>query len=179
MITVSALRRTWPLTIAALLTAGCASPDDDAAAAPAPAATVTVTEQAAADGDEGGSGQAQADARIAQLEEENRALRETNSNLLEAGAELASEAEADLGIDEPTGGDDSFSDGIYIVGDDIAAGTYRTDGSDFCSLLQYPDLSREMTSMMGHAQGGGPMIFEATTEGSVLEVSGGCTWTQG
>lgn len=73
----------------------------------------------------------------------------------------------------------SFGDGTYLVGTDIAAGSYKTKGdSDFgvgCYWERAKDDSGEFGSIISNDYADGPSRVTIKT-GEYFKASGGCTW---
>ncbi len=94
----------------------------------------------------------------------------------EAEAEPAGDAEP-----EPEGPAESFSDGVHLVGEDIAPGEYVTDGPDpdglvpMCYWSRNSDASGELGSIIANENLQGPGRV-TVNDGEYFEVSGGCEW---
>lgn len=75
----------------------------------------------------------------------------------------------------------SFKDGTYLVGTDIAAGSYKTEGdSDFgvgCYWERAKDDSSEFGSIISNDYADGPSRVTIKT-GEYFKASGGCTWVK-
>ena len=91
-------------------------------------------------------------------------------------AEPAGDAEP-----EPEGPAESFSDGVHLVGEDIAPGEYVTDGPDpdglvpMCYWSRNSDASGELGSIIANENLQGPGRV-TVNDGEYFEVSGGCEW---
>lgn len=68
-----------------------------------------------------------------------------------------------------------ISDGVYEVGSDIPAGTYRTPGGSDCyfAILNSTDSS----DIADNNNSAGPMIA-TLSPGKYFELKGGCTWSR-
>lgn len=76
---------------------------------------------------------------------------------------------------------DSVGDGTYLVGTDIKAGQYKTDGPDpkavipNCYSARMKDNSGAITSIIANNNSAGPDRVTVSS-GEYLQLSGGCTW---
>lgn len=86
----------------------------------------------------------------------------------------------------PVSSDDgtvSVSDGTYLVGTDIKAGTYRTDGPassdilDSCYWERAKDDSGSLDSIIANDNITGPGRLTVKA-GQILKLDGGCEWTR-
>jgi hypothetical protein len=75
----------------------------------------------------------------------------------------------------------SFEDGMYLVGTDIKAGSYKTDGDADLDLGCYwertKDDSGEFGSIIANEYADGPGRVTVNS-GEYFKVSGGCTWVR-
>lgn len=79
--------------------------------------------------------------------------------------------------------EESFTDGTYLVGEDIKAGTYKTKGPgstdilDSCYMERASDDSGELESILDNENltGSGRTTL---SNGQVFTVSGGCEWSR-
>ena len=75
----------------------------------------------------------------------------------------------------------SVSEGTYLVGTDVEAGTYRTDGPDgtdwldWCYFERSTDDSGSLESIIDNDNLSGPGRF-TVKDGQVLKLSGSCVW---
>lgn len=75
----------------------------------------------------------------------------------------------------------SVGDGTYLVGSDIKAGQYKTDGPDKnavipnCYWARMKDNSGAITSIIANNNSAGPDRVTVSS-GEYLQLSGGCTW---
>ena len=70
----------------------------------------------------------------------------------------------------------TVSDGTYLVGEDLDAGTWKTSGDGgTCYWARLSDDSG--SDIIANNYGSGPSRF-TTKKGEVVELSGGCTWTK-
>ncbi|RKN41596.1 hypothetical protein [Streptomyces hoynatensis] len=81
--------------------------------------------------------------------------------------------------EEPAGPATSFSDGTYLVGEDIQAGEYVTDGPgdgdfDICYWSRNSDSSGEFESIIANGTPTGPSRV-TVNEGEYFETTG-CSW---
>ncbi|QWF81915.1 hypothetical protein [Amycolatopsis sp. CA-230715] len=75
-----------------------------------------------------------------------------------------------------TGPKTEFSDGMYAVGTDIAAGSYRTPGGeDLCFWSRDRNDSGDFNAIITNDAFKGPGSV-TVKKGEFLKVSGGCTW---
>lgn len=79
----------------------------------------------------------------------------------------------------PTGPDRTFGDGIFAVGDDVAAGTYSTSGPrgdvGMCSYTFLPRKGAQLTEASGGNTLFGPGYMDLAA-GQIVQTLG-CTWT--
>jgi hypothetical protein len=71
----------------------------------------------------------------------------------------------------------SFSDGLYRVGVDIAAGNYHTDGGANCYWERLNNLSGGFTAIISNGEPTGPATVRVIASDKAFSVHGGCTWT--
>ncbi|WP_156819359.1 hypothetical protein [Pseudonocardia sp. HH130630-07] len=75
----------------------------------------------------------------------------------------------------------ALTDGIYEVGVDIEAGTYRTDGPDRSTLLpncyyeRARDASGTLDAVIANKNMNGPGIV-TVEDGEIVRFSGACAW---
>jgi len=81
-------------------------------------------------------------------------------------------------------GDTTFTDGEYVVGQDMPAGVYKTDGQSFsgsCYWAHHKNDGGAAGDLIGGSQanhvGSGPTSFKAR-QGEVMELSLGCTYNK-
>lgn len=143
-----------------------------------PTPAETVTETVTETDEAGGAALEEAQATIAEQETVIAELRDTNLAQAEASPSEAAAA-SPAPEPEPAPAASTVTEGVYIVGEDVQPGTYRTDNSNgsFCSMWQYPDLSRDVSNVLEYVQGEGPLILPVQTLGSVIEVAGPCEWS--
>lgn len=73
----------------------------------------------------------------------------------------------------------SFSGGTYVVGQDIQAGTYRTQGEGaFCGWSRNKDTTGEFGSIIANGIVQGPTTVTVKSSDGAVEFSGDCTWTK-
>jgi len=71
----------------------------------------------------------------------------------------------------------TFSDGIYIVGEDIVPGTYKSDGaSTYWARLK--GFSGDMNEIIANGNPQGPEIVKISANDVGFQTSGGATWTK-
>lgn len=71
----------------------------------------------------------------------------------------------------------SFTDGQYLVGEELPPGIYRTDGEGLTGMCYVAQLDSLGGETVDNDFGAGPRSFNFATPGTVAEFSGGCTWT--
>lgn len=71
-----------------------------------------------------------------------------------------------------------FSDGTYVVGTDIPAGTYHTAGAEHCYWARLKDLTGGLDSISANDNITGPTTVRIPAGDKGFEVSGGCSWSQ-
>jgi hypothetical protein len=72
-----------------------------------------------------------------------------------------------------------FGDGTYLVGHELAAGTYRTDGSGgSCYWERLRDTSGEFSAIISNQAVSGPSTMTVRGSDEAVRFSGGCTWTR-
>jgi hypothetical protein len=77
----------------------------------------------------------------------------------------------------------SFSDGTYLVGTDIVAGTYHTTGpasygSGLCYWEREKDTSGNFDSIIANDLGHGPTTVTISSSDGAFKTSGCNTWTK-
>lgn len=76
-----------------------------------------------------------------------------------------------------------FGDGVYLVGTDVAAGSYKTEGPDSSDILdscywsRNKDDSGELDSIIANDNITGPGRVTLNT-GEIFEASGDCVWVK-
>jgi hypothetical protein len=83
----------------------------------------------------------------------------------------------------PTGPVTSFSDGTYVVGTDVVAGTYHTtgpasDGSGLCYWEREKDTSGNPDSIIANDVGRGPTTVTISGSDVAFKTSGCNMWTK-
>lgn len=72
-----------------------------------------------------------------------------------------------------------FEDGTYLVGSELTAGTYRTDGSGgSCYWERLRDTSGEFGAIISNQAVSGPSTMTVQSSDNAVRFSGGCTWTR-
>jgi hypothetical protein len=72
-----------------------------------------------------------------------------------------------------------FDDGTFVVGSELAAGTYRTDGSGgSCYWERLRDTSGEFDAIIANDAFSGPNTMTVRASDGAVRFSGGCTWTR-
>jgi hypothetical protein len=70
-------------------------------------------------------------------------------------------------------------DGTYLVGSELAAGTYRTDGSGgHCYWERLRDTSGEFDAIISNQAVSGPSTMTVQGSDAAVRFTGGCTWTR-
>lgn len=78
---------------------------------------------------------------------------------------------------EPAAGGSTFGDGIHIVGDDIAPGTYRSEVTDFCYWARLSGFSGDFDDLITNGTtDAGQVIVEISDTDVGFESSGCGTW---
>ena len=75
----------------------------------------------------------------------------------------------------PTGPLTEFGEGTYKVGEDIAAGTYKSAGGDYCYWARLKNDSGDFGAIIANHIGSGPARV-TVKKGEFLEVSGTCVY---
>lgn len=82
----------------------------------------------------------------------------------------------------PPGGASTITqDGTYVVGQDIAAGTWHTDGQGSlgsCYWEKDKDLNGDFNSIIANDNVSGPTTLTIAKSTVAFKVDGGCTWTK-
>lgn len=102
--------------------------------------------------------------------------------------EDAAAADVDGGGDEENAEEEedtgtTIGNGIHLVGDDIPAGSYRTDGPDeddimpMCYWARLSGTSGEFEEIIANDNLEGPGVMTVDESDVALELSGGCDWT--
>ncbi len=71
---------------------------------------------------------------------------------------------------------EGFSDGQYLVEEDILPGRYRTDAGGTCYYTRLRDLPDEPGAIIAKKQFDSPTILEVERTDYALLLSGGCIW---
>ncbi|GAA4776861.1 hypothetical protein GCM10023200_06950 [Actinomycetospora chlora] len=72
-----------------------------------------------------------------------------------------------------------FGNGTYLVGSELAAGTYRTDGSGgSCYWERLRDTSGEFSAIIANDAITGPSTMTVRSSDQAVHFSGDCTWTR-
>ena len=72
-----------------------------------------------------------------------------------------------------------FEDGTYLVGSELAAGTYRTDGSGgHCYWERLRDTTGEFDAIIATEAVSGPSTMTVQATDGAVKFRGGCTWTR-
>lgn len=77
-----------------------------------------------------------------------------------------------------------IGDGTYLVGSDIAPGTYRTPGPDksdavpMCFWSRNKDSSGELSGIIANGAVQGPGLVTVKPGDNNVQFTGGCTWTK-
>jgi hypothetical protein len=106
-----------------------------------------------------------------------------NSSTSTATASAQGLAAAPEAPPAPTGPVTSFSDGTYVVGTDIVAGTYHTtgpasNGSGLCYWGREKDTSGNFDSTIANDVGRGPATVTISSSAGAFKTSGCNTWTK-
>ena len=76
----------------------------------------------------------------------------------------------------------SFTDGTYTIPDELAPGTYHTDGQSTaglgCGWERDRNTDGQFSSIIANNFGNGPQTVTVAKTDKALTVSGGCTWTR-
>ena len=78
----------------------------------------------------------------------------------------------------------TVSDGTYLVGSDIPAGTYRTTGPGgdslfpMCYWARHRNSDGTLGSIIANHISKGPSVVKVRSSDNNVEFSGGCTWTR-
>ena len=81
-------------------------------------------------------------------------------------------------VQEPAGPGTSFGDGTQIVGVDIAAGTYRTDGSDSCYWKRLSGFGGTMDDIIANDLPTGPAVVTISASDAAFSSEHCGTWTR-
>lgn len=80
---------------------------------------------------------------------------------------------------EPAGpGTTIDGDGTYVVGEDIAPGTYRTEGGPGCYWARLADFNGDFDSIITNGFGDGQQVVNISANDAAFEASGCGTWSQ-
>lgn len=116
-------------------------------------------------------------AREAAVEEAEAALAEREAAVVSAEGEV-SEREAAVGVVEETIAANTFDgEGLYIVGEDIQPGTYRSAGSGYCYWERLSGLSGEFDDLITNDTGEGPMAVTISPNDVAFSTNGCAEWT--
>ena len=103
----------------------------------------------------------------------------------EAGQSVSPDDEVTIEVKAviPPGGANSITvDGTYVVGKDIKAGTWHTDGqsdTDLCYWERDRNLDGDLDSIISNDDlTGGPATVSVHSSDKAFKVSGDCTWTR-
>ena len=115
------------------------------------------------------------DAREASLDEKERAITESNNQLLSDKSDLA-EREKAVGIAEKKKAANTIeSDGVYEVGPDMKAGRYKTSGGSSCyfAVLRSSDSTDISTNGLPNGQ-----AYVTVNKGQYFETRGCGEWVR-
>lgn len=72
-----------------------------------------------------------------------------------------------------------FEDGTFLVGEEVAPGTYRTDGSGgSCYWERLRNTSGEFEAIIANNAVSGPSTMTVSASDGAVRFSGGCIWTR-
>ena len=71
-----------------------------------------------------------------------------------------------------------FSDGEYIVGQDITSGNYRTAGGPECYWERLSNPSGGFTGIISNGEPTTPTTVRVLASDKAFNVKGGCLWTK-
>lgn len=83
--------------------------------------------------------------------------------------------ESDQSTPEPTSDIPGFGDGIYIIGEDIKPGTYRSDGSDSCYWERLAGFSGELDDIIANGNNA-PEIVTVSKRDAAFSTNGCGSW---
>jgi hypothetical protein len=69
-------------------------------------------------------------------------------------------------------------DGTYLVGPDIAPGTYRAPGGDACYWARLKDTDGDLSSVLANGLGGGRKVVTIARTDKAFETRGCGAWTR-
>lgn len=78
--------------------------------------------------------------------------------------------------DTPTGPRDQFGDGVWRVGVDIIAGTYRTEGGEFCYWERMKDFKAVFESIIANGNSAGPIVIQIEPGDAGFKAQGCGVW---
>jgi hypothetical protein len=110
------------------------------------------------------------DERTTDLNQRARQLDSREAALDERAAAISTQERA---IEESTFG----GDGIYVVGSDIAPGTYRSNGGGSCYWARLRNLGGGLDSIIANHIGGGPQTVTISPTDAGFETSGCGEWS--
>jgi hypothetical protein len=116
----------------------------------------------------------EADERVADVRND---LRDRRQALDDREADL-DQREADLTAFETFVENNQFSDGIYLVNQDIAPGRYRNDGGSSCYWERLSGLSGDFGDLIANDLPTGPAIVDIASTDVAFSTQGCGTWTK-
>ncbi|MGH3519343.1 MAG: hypothetical protein ACRDQ7_18370 [Haloechinothrix sp.] len=114
--------------------------------------------------DDAASREKELDSRAAELDERESALDERQ-------ADLTAEEDAIAANTVP-------GSGIFVVGEDIEPGTYKTSGSSLCYYARLRDTSGDFDSIITNANVDGPATVTISSSDGAFETSGCADWVK-
>ncbi|MDQ1105439.1 hypothetical protein [Nocardioides zeae] len=97
---------------------------------------------------------------------------------LTAAEDAVTERESAVGLVEDRIAANTFDgDGIYVVGDDIQPGTYRSEGGDYCYWERLSGLSGEFDDLIANDNVTGPAIVSISPGDAAFSTNRCGTWT--
>jgi hypothetical protein len=176
-------RRWWttPSIVVATLLAGILlgaavaepPPAETASATPQPTATVEVPVPDEANTE----WETNLENREAALDDRETELDRRAADLDGLAADLQAREEAIVGEEQKVVENTISGDGTYIVGEDIAAGTYRAQGSgDSCYWARLSGLSGELGDIIANYLGSAKTTVAVGASDEAFETNGCCDW---
>ena len=123
----------------------------------------------------------EAEELLAEAEEEAEAILEGAEARVEALDEREAaldERAADLDVEEERQAANTFGNGIHVVGEDIEAGTYRTDGGGTCYWARLSGLGGGLNDIIANGLPDGPATVQISSSDAAFESSGCGEWTR-
>ena len=122
------------------------------------------------------SSSAKLSSQVAEFEERQKEL-DAKQEALDAKSTEVAEREKAVGSAEEQKAKNTISgDGVYVVGDDIRPGRWRTTGGNSCYWARLSGLSGDFNELLANGLPGGQAVVEIRKSDAAFETSGCGEW---